>query len=189
MASQPPPGPGPPPAPSAGPDRGSGTPPEPSPTSRAKRRRGTEAQPSQPSLVGSQPDASATTPLPAKGLSTVNGTATGAVLIALTEEAKHYEARKDVFMAIAQSVDNVVSCFEGPRKQIAKEATTYVIQALKRIMGNETATPAPNRNWANVVVASAATAATAPAPAPARNRNPTQPQSQTQALSQPKEDL
>ncbi|KAK0367850.1 hypothetical protein CLIM01_14792 [Colletotrichum limetticola] len=101
MASQPPAGSGPPPTSSAGPDRGSGPSPEPSPTSRAKRRRGAEAQPSQPSLVGSQPDASTTTLLPAKGPSTVNGTATGAVLIVLTEEAKHYEARTDVFMAIA----------------------------------------------------------------------------------------
>ncbi|KAF4480690.1 hypothetical protein CGGC5_v010555 [Colletotrichum fructicola Nara gc5] len=125
MASQPPAGSGPMPASSTGPDRGSGAPPEPSPTSRAKRRRDTEAQPARPSLVGSQPDASTTTPLTAKGPSTVNGTAAGAVLIALSEEAKLYEARKDVFMAIAQSVDNVVSCFEGPRKQIAKEATTY----------------------------------------------------------------
>ncbi|KAJ0381819.1 hypothetical protein COL922a_013780, partial [Colletotrichum nupharicola] len=41
---------------------------------------------------------------------------------ALNEEAKHYEDRKDVFITIAQSVDNVVSCFEGPKKQIAKEA-------------------------------------------------------------------
>ncbi|KAK1839749.1 hypothetical protein CCHR01_17633, partial [Colletotrichum chrysophilum] len=151
MASQPPAGSGPMPASSAGPDRGSGAPPEPSPTSRAKRRRDTEAQPARPSLVGSQPDASTTTPLTAKGPSTVNGTAAGAVLTALSEEAKLYEARKDVFMAIAQSVDNVVSCFEGPRKQIAKEATTYVVQALKRIMGNGTAAPTPSRNWAKVV--------------------------------------
>ena len=57
----------------------------------------------------------------------ITGTATGAVLTALDEEAKHYEARKDVFIAIAQSVDNMVSCFEGPRKQIAKGATAYVI--------------------------------------------------------------
>ncbi|KAF4473698.1 hypothetical protein CGGC5_v017335 [Colletotrichum fructicola Nara gc5] len=190
MASQPPAGPGSPPAPSAGPDRGSGTPPEPSPTSRAKCRRGTEAQPSQPSLVGSKPDASTTAPLTAKGPTTITGTATGAVLTALDEEAKHYEARKDVFIAIAQSVDNVVSCFEGPRKQIAKEATAYVIQALKRIMGNEAAAPAPRRDWADV-----AASAPAAAPAPARNvtRNPTQPQAQTQtqpqALTQLKEDL
>ncbi|KAF5498164.1 hypothetical protein CGCA056_v014991 [Colletotrichum aenigma] len=125
MASQPPAGSGPLPASSAGPDRGSRAPLEPSPTSRAKRRRGTEAQLSQPSLAGSQPDASTTTPLTAKGPSTVNRIAAGAILTALNEEAKHYEARKDVFMAIAQSVDNMVSCFEGPRKQIAKEATTY----------------------------------------------------------------
>ncbi|KAF5482919.1 hypothetical protein CGCF413_v015543 [Colletotrichum fructicola] len=168
MASQPPAGPGSPPAPSAGPDRGSGTPPEPSPTSRAKRRRGTEAQPSQPSLVGSKPDASTTAPLTAKGPTTITGTATGAVLTALDEEAKHYEARKDVFIAIAQSVDNVVSCFEGPRKQIAKEATAYVIQALKRIMGNEAAAPAPRRNWADPQA---------------------QAQTQPQALTQLKEDL
>ncbi|KAF5500006.1 hypothetical protein CGCA056_v014967 [Colletotrichum aenigma] len=134
MASQPPAGPGSPPAPSAGPDRGSGTLPEPSPTSRAKRRRGTEAQPSQPSLVGSKPDASTTAPLTAKGPTTITGTATGAVLTALDEEAKHYEARKDVFIAIAKSVDNVVSCFEGPRKQIAKEATAYEdLQVFARI--------------------------------------------------------
>ncbi|KAF5482773.1 hypothetical protein CGCF413_v015565 [Colletotrichum fructicola] len=190
MASQPPAGPGSPPAPSAGPDRGSGAPPEPSPTSRAKRRRGTEAQPFQPSLVGSKPDASTTAPLTAKGPTTITGTATGAVLTALDEEAKHYEARKDVFIAIAQSVDNVVSCFEGPTKQIAKEATAYVIQALKRIMGNEAAAPAPRRNWADVAASAPATA-----PAPARNatRNPTQPQAQAQtqpqALTQLKEDL
>ncbi|KAF5502030.1 hypothetical protein CGCA056_v014371 [Colletotrichum aenigma] len=188
MASQPPAGSGPLPASSAGPDRGSRAPLEPSPTSRAKRRRGTEAQLSQPSLAGSQPDASTTTPLTAKGPSTVNGIAAGAILTALNEEAKHYEARKDVFMAIAQSVDNVVSCFEGPRKQIAKEATTYVIQALKRIMWNESAAPNPSRNWADVA-ASAATAAAAPAPAPARTRNPIQPQAQTQTLTQPQEDL
>ncbi|KAF5500011.1 hypothetical protein CGCA056_v014968 [Colletotrichum aenigma] len=125
MASQPLAGSGPMPASSTGPDRGSGAPPEPSPTSRAKRRCDTEAQLAWLSLVGSQPDASTTTPLTAKGPSTVNRTAAGAVLTALSEEAKLYEARKDIFMAIAQSVDNVVSCFEGPRKQIAKEATTY----------------------------------------------------------------
>ncbi|KAF5498142.1 hypothetical protein CGCA056_v014980 [Colletotrichum aenigma] len=149
MASQPPAGSGPLPASSAGPDRGSRAPLEPSPTSRAKRRRGTEAQLSQPSLAGSQPDASTTTPLTAKGPSTVNRIAAGAILTALNEEAKHYEARKDVFMAIAQSVDNVVSCFEGPRKQIAKEATTYVIQALKRIMWNKSAAPNLSWNWAD----------------------------------------
>ncbi|KAF4478398.1 hypothetical protein CGGC5_v013052 [Colletotrichum fructicola Nara gc5] len=192
MASQPPAGSGPMPASSAGPDRGSGAPPEPSPTSRAKRRRDTEAQPARPSLVGSQPDASTTTPLTAKGPSTVNGTAAGAVLTALSEEAKLYEARKDVFMAIAQSVDNVVSCFEGPRKQIAKEATTYVVQALKRIMGNGTAAPTPSRNWAKVVASAESAApapAQAPAPAPARTQNPIHPQAQTQTLAQPKEDL
>ncbi|KAF4412955.1 hypothetical protein CFRS1_v009454 [Colletotrichum fructicola] len=192
MASQPPAGSGPMPASSTGPDRGSGAPPEPSPTSRAKRRRDTEAQPARPSLVGSQPDASTTTPLTAKGPSTVNGTAAGAVLTALSEEAKLYEARKDVFMAIAQSVDNVVSCFEGPRKQIAKEATTYVVQALKRIMGNGTAAPTPSRNWAKVVASAESAApapAQAPAPAPARTQNPIHPQAQTQTLAQPKEDL
>ncbi|KAK1837404.1 hypothetical protein CCHR01_19975, partial [Colletotrichum chrysophilum] len=192
MASQPPTGSGPPPAPSAGPDRGSGGPSEPSSTSRAKRRRGTEAQQSRPSLVGSQPDASTATPLTAKGPLNVAGTATGAVLQALNEEAKHYEDRKDVFMTIAQSVDNVVSCFEGPKKQIAKEATAHVIQALKRFMGNETAAPAPapapSRKWADVAASAGTAAAT-----PARNvtRYPTQPQGQTQpqALTQPKEDL
>ncbi|KAF5518542.1 hypothetical protein CGCA056_v009557 [Colletotrichum aenigma] len=167
MASQPPAGPGSPPAPSAGPDRGSGTLPEPSPTSRAKRRRSTEAQPSQPSLVGSKPDASTTAPLTAKGPTTITGTATGAVLTALDEEAKHYEARKDVFIAIAKSVDNVVSCFEGPRKQIAKEATAYMIQALKRIIGNKAAAPA--LRWAQPPQAQA--------------------QTQPQALTQLKEDL
>ncbi|KAK1634578.1 hypothetical protein BDP81DRAFT_395868 [Colletotrichum phormii] len=194
MASQPPAGSGPLPASSAGPDRGSGPSSEPPPSSRAKRRRETEAQPLRPSLVGSQPDAPTTTPLTAKGPSTMTGTATGAVLTALNEEAKHYEARKDVFMAIAQSVDNVISCFEGPRKQIAKEATTYVIQALKRIMGNETTAPAPSRKWTDVA-ASAST--TAVAVAPTRTRIPTRPEVQTQsltetraqALSQPKEDL
>ncbi|KAF5500013.1 hypothetical protein CGCA056_v014950 [Colletotrichum aenigma] len=71
MASQPPAGSGPMPASSTGPDRGSGAPLEPSPTSRAKRRRDTEAQLARLSLVGSQPDASTTTPLTAKGPSTV----------------------------------------------------------------------------------------------------------------------
>ncbi|KAJ0381771.1 hypothetical protein COL922a_013874, partial [Colletotrichum nupharicola] len=125
MASQPPAGSGLLPASSAGPDRGYGSLPEPYSSSRAKRRRDTKAQPSQPSLLGSQPDASTTTPSTAKGPSTANGIATSAILIALTEEAKHYEARKDVFMTIAQSVDNVVSCFEGPKKQIAKEAIAH----------------------------------------------------------------
>ncbi|KAK2747411.1 hypothetical protein CKAH01_06588 [Colletotrichum kahawae] len=176
MASQPPASSGPPPAPSAGPDRGSGAPSEPSSTSRAKRRRDTEAQQSRPSL----------------GPLNVAGTATGAVLKALNEEAKHYEDRKDVFMTIAQSVDNVVSCFEGPKKQIAKEAIAHVIQALKRFMGNETAAPAPapalSWKWADVAASAGTAAAT-----PARNvtRYPTQPRGQTQpqALTQPKEDL
>ncbi|KAF4473686.1 hypothetical protein CGGC5_v017270 [Colletotrichum fructicola Nara gc5] len=97
-------------------------------------------------------------------------------------------------MAIAQSVDNVVSCFEGPRKQIAKEATTYVVQALKRIMGNGTAAPTPSRNWAKVVASAESAApapaqAPAPAPAPARTQNPIHLQAQTQTLAQPKEDL
>ncbi|KAJ0333187.1 hypothetical protein COL922a_010904, partial [Colletotrichum nupharicola] len=125
MASQPPAGSGPSLASSANPDRGSGFPPEPPSTSRAKRRRGTEGQPPWPGLVGSQPDTSTATPLTAKGPLNVTGTATGAVLKALNEEAKHYEDRKDVFMTIAQSVDNVVSCFEGPKKQIAKEAIAH----------------------------------------------------------------
>ncbi|KAH9227865.1 hypothetical protein K456DRAFT_1729619 [Colletotrichum gloeosporioides 23] len=167
MASQPPAGSGPLLASSANPDRGSGSPPEPPSTSRAKRRRGTEAQPPWPGLVGSQPDTSIATPLTAKGPLNVTGTATGAVLKALNEEAKHYEDRKDVFMTIAQSVDNVVSCFEGPKKQIAKEATAHVIQALKRLMGNETTAPALapapaptlSWNWANVAASAVTTAA------------------------------
>ncbi|KAK1838348.1 hypothetical protein CCHR01_19026 [Colletotrichum chrysophilum] len=91
-------------------------------------------------------------------------------------------------MAVAQSVDNLVACFEGPRKQIAREATTYVIQALRRILGNETATPAPSRNWADVA-SSAIMAGTAPAPACTRNPTRTQAPTQTQALPHPKEGL
>ncbi|KAH9236472.1 hypothetical protein K456DRAFT_1721827 [Colletotrichum gloeosporioides 23] len=93
-------------------------------------------------------------------------------------------------MTIAQSVDNVVSCFEGPKKQIAKEATAHVIQALKRLMGNETTAPAPaptpSWNWANVAASAVTTAASL-----ARTRNPSQPQAQTQpqAVTQLKEDL
>ncbi|KAJ0356749.1 hypothetical protein COL922a_014685, partial [Colletotrichum nupharicola] len=87
-------------------------------------------------------------------------------------------------------MDNVVSCFEGPKKQIAKEATAHVIQALKRFMGNEMAAPAPaptlSRKWVDVVASAGGTAATT---AHNNARNPTQPQAQTQALSQPKEDL
>ncbi|KAJ0339269.1 hypothetical protein COL922a_004654 [Colletotrichum nupharicola] len=170
MASQPPAGSGPSLASSANPDPGSGSPPEPPSTSRAKRRRAT--------------------PLTAKGPSNVTRTATRPILKALNEEAKHYEDRKDVFITITQSVDNVVSCFQGPKKQIAKEATAHVIQALKRLMGNETTAPAPaptpSRNWANVAASAVTTAASL-----ARTRNPSRPQAQTQpqAVTQLKEDL
>ncbi|KAK2738280.1 hypothetical protein CKAH01_18784 [Colletotrichum kahawae] len=182
MASQPPAGTGLQPAPPAGPDRGSGPPPEPTPTSRAKRRRDTEAQPLRPSLVGSQPNTPDTAPSTAKGHPNANGAATGSILAAFDEQSRLYEARKDVFLTIAQSVDNVVSSFEGYKKQIAKEATVCVIQTLKRLMNNE-ATATPTRNWASV-------AATAPATAPGRNQAPTQPhrQPQAQAQTQP-EDL
>ncbi|KAF6830380.1 hypothetical protein CMUS01_07787 [Colletotrichum musicola] len=151
MASQPPAGTGPQPAPPAGPDRGPGPPPEPTSTPRAKRRRDTEAQPLRPSLVGSQPNTPDSTPSTAKGPANTSGAATGSILAAFDEQDRLYEARKDVFITIAQSVDNVVSSFEGPKKQIAKEATIYVIQALKRLMNNETA-PAPTipRNWATI---------------------------------------
>ncbi|KAF6808989.1 hypothetical protein CPLU01_15579 [Colletotrichum plurivorum] len=169
MASQPPPGSEPPPAPPADPDRGSGPPPEPSPSSRAKRRRDAEAQLLRPSLVGSQPNTPDTTPLTAKGPLNASGAATGSILAALDEQTRVFEARKDVFLTIAQSVDNVVSSFEGPKKQIAKEATACVIQALKRLMNNETA-PASTRNWA-AVAASAST----------QNRAPTRPQTRTES--------
>ncbi|KAF6823754.1 hypothetical protein CPLU01_11221 [Colletotrichum plurivorum] len=173
MASQPPVDAGPQPASSAGPERGSGTSPEPTSTIRAKRRRDTEAQlsqPSRPSLMGSQPNTPDTPPSTAKGPPNASGAATGSILAAFDEQARLYEARKDVFMTIAQSVDNVVSSFEGPKKQIAKEATTYVIQALKKLMDNQAApspnqnqaAPIPNRNWA-AIAASAPTSASAPA--------------------------
>ncbi|KAF6783763.1 hypothetical protein CSOJ01_15857 [Colletotrichum sojae] len=172
MASQPPAGSGPQPAPSAGPDRGPGPSQEPISTPRAKRRRDTEAQPLRPSLVGSQPNTPVTTPSTAQGPSNASGAATGSILAALDEQARLFEARKDVFLTIAQSVDNVVSSFEGPKKQIAKEATACVIQALKRLMNNEAA-PAPTRNWA-AVAASALTSTSI------QNRAPTRPQAQTQ---------
>ncbi|KAF6784877.1 hypothetical protein CMUS01_16595, partial [Colletotrichum musicola] len=182
MASQPPVDAGPQPASPTGPDRGSGPPPEPSPTSRAKRRRDAEAQPLRPSLVGSQPNTPDTAPSTAKGPSNTSGAATGSILAALDEQTRAFEARRDVFLTVAQSVDNVVSSFEGPKKQIAKEATACVIQALKRLMNNEAA-PAPTRNWA-AVAASAPTSTKAPASASAststQNRAPTRPQAQTQ---------
>ncbi|KAF6810377.1 hypothetical protein CPLU01_15321 [Colletotrichum plurivorum] len=176
MASQPPVDAGPQPASPTGPDRGSGPPPGPSLTSRAKRRRDTEAQPLRPSLVGSQPNTPATAPLMAKGPSNASGTATGSILAAFDEQTRLYEARMDVFLTIARSVDNVVSSFEGPKKQIAKEATTYVIQALKRLMNNE-ATSTSNRKWATVA---AAASTAAPVAAPAQNQTPTRSQAQTQ---------
>ncbi|KAK1973179.1 hypothetical protein LZ30DRAFT_788211 [Colletotrichum cereale] len=130
MALQPLAGIGPLPASPAGPNQGSGPPPEPISPLRAKRRRNTKTQPLRPSLAGSQPNAFNPAPLTAKGplISTpaTGRTATGSVLSALDEEARHYKACKDVFLTIAQSVDNVVSSFEGYRKQIAKEATAYV---------------------------------------------------------------
>ncbi|KAF6808228.1 hypothetical protein CPLU01_15698 [Colletotrichum plurivorum] len=168
MASQPPVDAGPQPARPAGPHRGSRPPPEPTPTSRAKRRQDSEAQPHRLSLVGSQPNTPATAPLMAKGPSNASDTATGSILAAFDEQTRLYEARKDVFLTIVRSVDNVVSSFEGPKKQIAKEATTYVIQAFKRLMNNE-ATSTPNRKWATVAAA-----------APAQNRTPTRSQAQTQ---------
>ncbi|KAK1974052.1 hypothetical protein LZ30DRAFT_787296 [Colletotrichum cereale] len=168
MASQPPAGIGPLPASPAGPDRGSGPPPEPISPSRAKRRRNTETQPLRPSLAGSQPNTFNPAPPTAKGPPTLTPatgrTATGSVLSALDEEARHYEARKDVFLTIAQSVDNVVSSIEGPRKQIAKEATAYVIQALKKLINKEHA-PTLTRSWAAVT-------ASAPGTAPDPRQNP-----------------
>ncbi|KAF6793797.1 hypothetical protein CSOJ01_13820 [Colletotrichum sojae] len=183
MALQPPGGSGLQPAPPAGPDRGSGMPPEPTPTPRAKRRRDTEAQPLRPSLAGSQPDTLDTAPLTAKGPPNASGAATGSILAALDEQTRVFEARKDVFLTITQSVDNVVSSFEGPKKQIAKEATACVIQALKRLMSNETA-PTSRPNWATV-------AASAPAATPVNTRTPTRSQALTQAQAKPppKEDL
>ncbi|KAK6222515.1 hypothetical protein QIS74_04217 [Colletotrichum tabaci] len=193
MASQPPAGIGPLPASPAGPDRGPGPPPEPISPSRAKRRRNTETQPLRPSLAGSQPNTFNPAPPTAKGPPTLTSatgrTATGSVLSALDEEARHYEARKDVFLTVAQSVDNVVSSFEGPRKQIAKEATAYVIQALKKFINRENA-PTLSRSWAAVT-------ASAPATAPDPHRAPTHPQARPQTKSQaqpqprpqPKEDL
>ncbi|KAK2738281.1 hypothetical protein CKAH01_18785 [Colletotrichum kahawae] len=182
MALQPPAGTGLQPAPPAGPDRGSRPPPEPTPTLRAKRRRDTKAQPLRPSLEGSQPNTPDTAPLTAKGPSNPSGAATGSILAAFDKQTRLYKAQKDVFVTIAQSVDNMVSSFEGYKKQIAKEAIIYIIQTLKRLINNE-ATATPTRNWASV-------AATAPATAPGRNQAPTQPhrQPQAQAQTQP-EDL
>ncbi|GKT52486.1 uncharacterized protein ColSpa_12667 [Colletotrichum spaethianum] len=176
------------PASPAGPDRGSGLPPEPTTPSRAKRRRNTETQPLRPSLAGNQPNAFNPAPPSAKGppisTSATGRTATGSVLSVLDEEARHYEARKDVFLTIAQSVDNVFSSFEGPRKQIAKEDTAYVIQALKKLINKEHA-PILTRSWAAVT-------ASAPA-APDPHRAPTRPQARPQTKPQPqpqsKEDL
>ncbi|KAK1471334.1 hypothetical protein CABS01_16377 [Colletotrichum abscissum] len=154
MASQPPPGTGLMSADTADPELGSGTPPEPNPTTRAKRRRDTKALPTRPSLTGSQLDATNDAPSSAEGPTTSTsspptGFATGSVLTALAEEARQYEARKDVFLTIAQSVDSVVASFDGSRKQIAKEASGYVIQALKRLINHET-TPVAARSWAAV---------------------------------------
>ncbi|KAF6782655.1 hypothetical protein CMUS01_16708, partial [Colletotrichum musicola] len=182
MASQPPAGTGSQSAPPAGPNRGSRPPPEPTSTPKAKRRRDTEAQPPRPSLVGSQPDGPDTAPLSARAPLNASGAATGSILATLDEQARLYKAQKDIFLTVAQSVDNVVSSFEGPKKQIAKEATTYVIQALKRLMNNEAApAPTPARNWA-------ATAASAPTAASASPTTSTPVPAQTRALarSQPR---
>ncbi|KAI3527870.1 hypothetical protein CABS03_15174 [Colletotrichum abscissum] len=193
MASQPPPGTGLMSADTADPELGSGTPPEPNPTSRAKRRRDTEAQPTRPSLTGSQLDATNDAPSSAERPATSTasaptGSATESVLTALAEEARQYEARKDVFLTIAQSVDSVVASFDGSRKQIAKEASGYVIQALKRLINHET-TPAAARSWAAVAapMAGNTTAATWSGQSSARPKAPLPAQDQPQA--QPEEDL
>ncbi|KAF6787587.1 hypothetical protein CMUS01_16448 [Colletotrichum musicola] len=116
MASQPPAGSGPQPAPPAGPDRGPGPSQEPISTLRAKRRRDTEAQLLRPSLVGSQPNTPVTTPSTAQGPSNASGAATGSILAAFDEQTRLFEARKNIFLTIAQSVNNVVLSFEGPKK-------------------------------------------------------------------------
>lgn len=101
MASQPPAGNGLLPAPSADPDRGPRPPLGPTSTSRAKRRRDTKAQPARLGLTGSQLDAPDLAPLTDKGASSDRGIATGSILAALNEEARQFEARKDVFLTIA----------------------------------------------------------------------------------------
>ncbi|KAK1727516.1 uncharacterized protein BDZ83DRAFT_750063, partial [Colletotrichum acutatum] len=196
MASQPPSGTGLMSADQADPEPGSGTPPEPNPTSRAKRRRDAEAQPTRPSLTGSQLDATTDAPTSAEGpaastASAPSGSATGSVLTALAEEARQYEARKDVFLTIARSVDSVVASFDGSRKQIAKEATAYVIQTLKRLINHETS-PIAARSWAAVVapMAGNTTAATRSGQSCQSSARPkaTLP-AEDQPQAQPKEDL
>ncbi|KAI3528200.1 hypothetical protein CABS02_15181 [Colletotrichum abscissum] len=193
MASQPPPGTGLMSADTADPELGSGTSPEPNPTTRAKRRRDTKALPTRPSLTGSQLDATNDAPSSAEGPATSTasaptGSATESVLTALAEEARQHEARKDVFLTIAQSVDSVVASFDGSRKQIAKEASGYVIQALKRLINHET-TPAAARSWAAVAapMAGNTTAATRSGQSSARPKAPLPAQDRPQA--QPEEDL
>ncbi|KAK1512600.1 hypothetical protein CABS01_16782 [Colletotrichum abscissum] len=165
MASQPPPGTGLMSVDTADPELGSGTPPKPNPTTRAKRRRDTEAQPTRPSLTGSQLDATNDAPPSAKGpaISTAaapTGSATG--------------------------LSN--ASFDDSRKQIAKEATAYVIQALKRLINHET-TPAAARSWAAVAapMAGNTTAATRSGQSSARPKPPLPAQDRPQAQS--KEDL
>ncbi|KXH45593.1 hypothetical protein CNYM01_14270, partial [Colletotrichum nymphaeae SA-01] len=162
-------------------------------SSTAKRRRDTEAQPTRPSLTGSQLDATNDAPSSIEGPATSTasaptGSATGSVLTALAEEARQYEARKDVFLTIAQSVDSVVASFDGSRKQIAKEASGYVIQALKRLINHET-TPAAARSWAAVAapMAGNTTATTRSGQSSARPKAPLPAPDQPQA--QPEEDL
>ncbi|KAF6827144.1 hypothetical protein CMUS01_09126 [Colletotrichum musicola] len=188
MASQPPAGTGPQPAPPAGPDRGPGPPPEPTSTPRTKRRRNTEAQPLRPSLVRSQPNTPNSTPLTAKGPTNTSGATTRSILATFNKQNRLYKAQKDIFITITQSINNVVSSFKGPKKQIAKETTIYIIQALKRLINNKTA-PAPTipQNWATIAALSPTTASTlAPTStsAPAQNRALThlQPQAQPEDL-------
>ncbi|KAK2023935.1 hypothetical protein LX32DRAFT_656591 [Colletotrichum zoysiae] len=75
--------------------------------------------------------------------------ATGSISSALDEEVRQHETRRDIFLTIAQSVDSVVASFDGRRKQIAKEATAYVVQDLGKLIKSETGS-IDARSWAAV---------------------------------------
>ncbi|GKT70531.1 hypothetical protein ColTof4_02954 [Colletotrichum tofieldiae] len=122
---------------------------------------------------------------PTISLTAASRPATGSVLSALDEEARKYEAQKEVFWTIAQSVDSVVTSFDGHRKQIATEATAYAIQALRKLTKTETGSTAA-RSWPTI-------AASASVDAPAAMQAPIRPQApcpaQSGLLTQPKEGL